>query len=499
MKEINPIAAQIANSPSAKLAAKLASSPAAKAAMQMTNNPMVKAATQMANNPMVKAATRISRIAQPYAEALQKFSHIEWVGKIPMNWELARMKNVGEYINGYAFKPDDWSNYGLPIIRIQDLTGSSENPNYYDGVLDDKYKVLSGDILVSWAATLDAFTWTKHTGWLNQHIFKAIPNTNKIEKKFFIFLAKEAMQHMNNDNKHGIVMQHVTLGMFNNFKVPLPPLSEQQAIADYLDEECARIDGIVTTQRQIIERLKEYKKSVITEAVTCGLNPDTPMKDSGIDWIGKIPKHWEICRMRTLGKFTSSGIDKKINPEEPLVRIINYTDVYGNKTCTLENKDYMTVSAPASKIKENLVQKGDLIFTPSSETIEDIGLSALVNTNLEHTAFSYHVLRFAFSKDFYHQYKKYLCNNHYVLNYFSANAKGTVRQTLDRDDFKSCQVIVPPLLEQQAIADYLDKECAHIDTIIEKRERMIELMTEYKKSLIYECVTGKKEIVDVVE
>ena len=481
MKEINPIAAQIANSPSAKLAAKLASSPAAKAAMQMTNNPMVKAATQMANNPMVKAATRISRIAQPYAEALQKFSHIEWVGKIPMNWELARMKNVGEYINGYAFKPDDWSNYGLPIIRIQDLTGSSENPNYYDGVLDDKYKVLSGDILVSWAATLDAFTWTKHTGWLNQHIFKAIPNTNKIEKKFFIFLAKEAMQHMNNDNKHGIVMQHVTLGVFNNFKVPLPPLSEQQAIADYLDGECARIDSIVEKQRQIIERLKEYKKSVITEAVTRGLNPDAPMKDSGIEWIGKIPEHWEVKKLKYICSQRNEKSTENNLKYIGLENIISFSNKYIDTNIDIEQNS-----------TNNICKKNDILFGKLRPYLAKCVISDFDGL----CSGEFLVLHQCDgSVPYYH----YLMLSNWFLDVVNSSTYGTKMPRANWTFIGGLFIPVPSYQEQQEIADYLYQKCTEVDSIIEKRERMIELMTEYKKSLIYECVTGKKEIVDVVE
>lgn len=213
------------------------------------------------------------------------------------------------------------------------------------------------------------------------------------------------------------------------------------------------------------------------------------IKDSGIEWIGAIPANWEVRKMRTLGKFTSSGIDKKIDPSEPLVSIINYTDIYGNSTHVLNKKEYMVVSAPQSKINENLVNKGDLIFTPSSETIEDIGLSALVDADLENTAFSYHVLRFQFEKEFYHSYKKYLCNNHFVWNWFSAHANGTIRQTLSRDDFKTCTVFVPPLEEQKAIADHLDKECARIDNLVAKQHKIIEKLKEYKKSVITEAVT----------
>lgn len=151
-------------------------------------------------------------------------------------------------------------------------------------------------------------------------------------------------------------------------------------------------------------------------------------KDSGIDWIGEIPSHWKEYKLGVIGRFSSSGIDKKIIEDEPHVMIINYTDVYGNKEMILNSeKEYMVVTTPQSKIEQHSVKKGDLIFTPSSETKEDIGLSAVVVDDLENTAFSYHVLRFQFNQVVDLQFKKYLCNNNIVLNYFSKNSKGTTR------------------------------------------------------------------------
>jgi len=132
-----------------------------------------------------------------------KDSGVEWIGVIPEDWQISKLKYLGQYINGFAFKPDDWGDVGKPIIRIQDLTKTSDNTNYFDGIIPDKYLVNNGDILVSWAATLDAFIWNKGEGWLNQHIFKAIPNTEIIMPDYFFWLIKLAMQHMNNDNKHG--------------------------------------------------------------------------------------------------------------------------------------------------------------------------------------------------------------------------------------------------------------------------------------------------------
>lgn len=213
-------------------------------------------------------------------------------------------------------------------------------------------------------------------------------------------------------------------------------------------------------------------------------------KDSGVEWIGEIPKHWEVKKLGILGSFSSSGIDKKINKNEPEVKIINFTNVYGNKSFALDSSiNYMIVTTSKSKIDTHSVSKGDLIFTPSSETREDIGLSALVVEDLENTAFSYHVLRFQFKVDFDNAYKKYLCNNHHVLNYFSQHAQGTTRQTLGRNDFKSALVVVPSLIEQTTIANYLDRKTAQIDQLIEDKKRLIELYKEEKTAMINQAVT----------
>ena len=213
-------------------------------------------------------------------------------------------------------------------------------------------------------------------------------------------------------------------------------------------------------------------------------------KDSGIEWIGEIPEDWEVNRLQTIGVFSASGIDKKISPDEPLVSMVNYMDIYGNPSKEISrNRPLMQVSCATDKIISCNLKKGDLVFTPSSETKEDIGLSALINEDLENTVFSYHTLRLRFEKEIYHRYKKYLCNNHFVLNQFSRQSKGTTRQILVRDDFRNIRVITPTLPEQQAIADFLDKKTELIDGLIEKKKRQIELLKEQRQAVINQAVT----------
>ncbi|OGY70845.1 MAG: hypothetical protein A3E05_04805, partial [Candidatus Jacksonbacteria bacterium RIFCSPHIGHO2_12_FULL_44_12] len=225
-------------------------------------------------------------------------------------------------------------------------------------------------------------------------------------------------------------------------------------------------------------------------ATTTKYKPYPKMKPAGVDWIGKIPAEWNVEYMKNLGRFESSGIDKKIVEGEPLIQMVNYTDIYGNESRMIDSKrELMTVSCPAWKIPEANLIKGDLVFTPSSETTEDIGLSALISENLKNTVFSYHVIRFRFSKELNNDFKKYLCNNAFVWQQFSRLAKGTTRQILDRNDFKNIFVVIPSVEEQKAISDFLDRETTKIDGVVEKKQKLIELLKEKRQALITHAVT----------
>lgn len=213
------------------------------------------------------------------------------------------------------------------------------------------------------------------------------------------------------------------------------------------------------------------------------------MKDCGIPWIGEVPEGWKVMKLRNLGRFSASGIDKKIVDGEPLIRIINYVDIYKNSNKELWEQDYMIVSAPIEKCQEHQVNVGDMFFTPSSETIEDIGVSAVVMESLANTAFSYHIIRFQPTNDIDYRYRKYITNNAICLNYFSSCATGTIRKTISRDIFKECLVLIPPPAEQQRIAEFLDRKCGEVDEMIALQEQIIEELKAYKQSVITEAVT----------
>ena len=421
-----------------------------------------------------------------------KDSGIEWIGEIPLDWGTSKMRYIGQYINGYAFKPDDWSSEGKRIIRIQDLTGTNNNPNYYAGQLPDKYNVTAGDILVSWAATLDAFIWNNDDAWLNQHIFKAIYFPKVIDKNFFFWVLKEAMENMNNDNKHGIVMQHITLSVFSNFTIPLPPKLVQRRIANYLDRKCSQIDTIIARQEEVIEKLKAYKLSVITEAVTKGLNPNVPMKDSGIDFIGSIPETWRICRLRNIGTL-QNGISKGGEFFGHGFPFVSYGDVYRNFSLPVQVAGL--IDSSDEEQRNYSVESGDIFFTRTSETIEEVGFSSVCEETIPDATFAGFLIRVRpFTDDLISRFAKYYFRSNHHRYYLVKQMNLVTRASLGQDLLKSMPVLVPPKEEQTSIAAYLDKKCGAIESSIEYKQRVIERLTAYKKSLIYEVVTGKKEV-----
>ncbi len=422
-----------------------------------------------------------------------KDSGVPWIGEIPKGWDKSAMKYIGKYINGYAFKPDDWSNKGLPIIRIQDLTGSNDNPNYFSGVIDDRYRVRPNDILISWAATLDAFIWKGPEGWLNQHIFKAIPNHDVVTTDFFLWLVKIGMLNMNNENKHGIVMQHVTASVFNNFRVPLPSLEEQRRIADFLDSKCAEIDSILEQTRASIEEYKKLKLSVITEAVTRGIRGERPMKDSGVEWIGAIPTGWDV-----LGFYRSNYIRgrlgwKGLKADEYVLEgypflsafniIENHLDWSELNFITQERYD----ESPEIKLSV-----GDLLIVKDGAgigkcaRIDELPLGeATVNSSLAVITASE---RFDYRYEYY--YMQSAPFQHVI--WFLKIGMGVPHLTQEK--MREILIPCPTLDEQQEIAAYLDEKCAAIDSLIASKEALITELEAYKKSIIYEYVTGKKEV-----
>ena len=424
-----------------------------------------------------------------------KDSGIEWIGEIPEGWEVSKLKYLGRYVNGYPFKPDDWGDKGKPIIRIQDLTGSNDSPNYYDGDIDAKYHIKNGDILVSWAATLDAFIWNKGDGLLNQHIFKAIPQEEKITSYFFFWMIKEAMQNMNNDNKHGIFMQHVTLDVFNNFSVPLPPLSEQKRIATYLFQKISEADIMLDDTLSSITGYKKLKQAVITQAVTKGVRGEREMKDSGVEWIGEIPKEWRKTQLRhcatiksgiTLGKSYSKDT---VLIERPYLRVANVQGGY------VDLNDLATIQVTPDEDLKYRLHSGDVLMTEGGDR-DKLGRGCVWHGEIEPCLHQNHVFVVQTNETILlPEFLEYLTASDVGRSYFDVTAiKTTNLACTSSSKVLAFTIPLPPIEEQIEIVSFIKKHSLELNKLIMKKELLVQELESYKKSLIYEVVTGKREV-----
>ncbi|MGH7717466.1 MAG: restriction endonuclease subunit S, partial [Gemmatimonadaceae bacterium] len=274
---------------------------------------------------------------------------------------------------------------------------------------------------------------------------------------------------------------------------PLPVVSEQRAIAAFLDRETARIDALVTKKERLIALLQEQRTALITRAVTKGLDPNVPMKDSGVEWLGEIPAHWEVHRLKAIAAVQLSNVDKKSVEGQEAVRLCNYTDVYYNDRITAD-MDFMTATATTDQVRRFSLRKHDVLITKDSESWTDIAIPAVVAEDLPDVLCGYHLA---------HIRPDGSCHGPFLARAFSAvgprdqfrvAANGITRFGLGGDAVASGAFAMPPEPEQRAIAAFLDRETARIDALVAKVREAIERLNEHRTALISAAVTGKIDV-----
>ena len=425
-----------------------------------------------------------------------KDSGVEWIGEIPESWYVTRFKDVlykkKEICKSYA--DEDILSLTMRGVIVRDLINpTGKMPATFDGY---QY-VEKGNLLL---CLFDIDVTPRCVG--------VVKNNGLTSPAYsrYILRNQESLEYYNYlltylDDKKILLSfakslrNTLTDEYFGAVKTLLPPVHEQQKIAAFLDEKTIQIDAIIDNTKQSIIEFKKYKQALITETVTKGLNSDVKKKDSGIEWIGEIPEHWEIIKLKAAGNFYSAGVDKKVREGEGLYKSVHYTDVYYNSLKQIANNEgYLVISAKEDKARKSNLLKGDVLFTTSSETPEDIGHSAVVEEDLMNTLMGYHLIRFRANDEMVLSYEKYAFGSSHLRNWFAYRANGMTRYGLKVVDFLDAPYISIPQKEQQKIADFLDEKCAHIDNLIADKEILITELEDYKKALIYEYVTGKKEV-----
>jgi type I restriction enzyme S subunit len=280
---------------------------------------------------------------------------------------------------------------------------------------------------------------------------------------------------------------------FLSYKIFVPPLPEQAAIARFLDRKTALIDKAIAIKEKQIELLKERRQVLIHKAVTCGLNPNVKMKDSGVEWIAEVPEHWEVKRLRYIANCLPSNVDKHAKANESQVRLCNYTDVYKNEFITDDMK-FMSATATIEQIQKYSLKLGDVVITKDSETANDIAVPAYVVDELTNVVCGYHLAIVRPNSAMYGRYlfRAFQCK---VFNIqFEVCSNGITRVGLGNSDLKKGQFFVPPLTEQRAIAEFSQLVSDGIRKAIAVKRVEIERLMEYKSTLVNSAVTGKIKV-----
>ena len=278
-------------------------------------------------------------------------------------------------------------------------------------------------------------------------------------------------------------------------KILEPSVPEQERIAAFLDAECAEIDAVLEKTRASIEEYKKLKQAVITQAVTKGVRGDRPMKNSGIAWIGDIPESWEVSSVRYIGQL-QNGISKGGEFFGKGFPFVSYGDVY--KNYELPHSVSGLIDTTEDERATYSVEYGDIFFTRTSETIEEVGFSCVCKRSIPNATFAGFIIRlrpFCADEKILTDYAKYYFRGEHIRAYLVKEMNLVTRARLGQTLLKGMSVIVPPKSVQKEIAEYLDDKCADIDALVAKKQQYLTEIENYKKSLIYEYVTGKKEIV----
>lgn len=431
-----------------------------------------------------------------------KESGIPWLGKIPKHWEMRRLASFGSFSKGGNISKGDLSDSGNSVILYGDIYTKYEikTSNLKSKVEKDleslSTPIYSGDILFA------------GSGETKEDIGKAIVYQGD-EKAFaggdiIIFrqvennslflsycLNSQYAKTFKAIESKGEIIVHIYASNLRDLKIPLPPLQEQKAIADFLDKKTHQIEDFIAKKQKLITLLEEKKQTLINQCVTQGLDSSTSLKDSGVEWLGKIPTHWEVKKLKHLGKL-QNGINIGAEAFGSGFPFVSYGDVYKNSSLPKNIQGLVESSEIDQKLYS--VREGDVFFTRTSETIEEMGMSSVCFQTIPNATFAGFLIRFrpiggelnkGFSKFFFR------CNLHKI---FFIRENGIVtRASLSQELLKDLPVLLPPLEEQKAIAEYLDTQIAKIDLAISKIKSQVNLIKEYKSTLISEAVCGRVE------
>ncbi len=428
-----------------------------------------------------------------------KDSDVQWIGQIPDSWEM--IPNRYLFIDHSSKVGDQSNKYQLLSltttgVKEKDINASGGKvPESYDN-----YQTVEPGDMIFCLFDLDCSAvfsgLSNYYGMITSAYDVLKPNHIYLDKYYADFWYQYVFSNRYYKIYSKNIRYTITTDMFKSIPTPIPPLEEQQKIGRFLFEKQKQISNLIANQQAQIEKLKEYKQAVITEAVTKGLDKSAPMKDSGVEWIGQIPEDWCVKPIKSLFSFGKGLPITKADLRPSGIKTISYGQVHAkyNKSVFIDEQLYRFVESKYLQTNaDSLVKKGDFIFADTSEDIE--GSGDFVYIDIDDLVFAgYHSLVLKSLSNFENKYLAYLFMSSLWKRQLWREVYGIKVFSITRSLISKTTVILPTLTKQQVIVNYLDKKCADIDSLISIKQQKIEKLQEYKKSLIYEYVTGKKEV-----
>lgn len=421
-----------------------------------------------------------------------KQTGIRWIGEIPSDWNTKRIKymaNLKGRIGWQGLTSDEYQDEGAYLITGVDFLDGSINWDQCEHVPMKRWEeakdiqIQNGDLLITKDGTVGKVAIVSNMPGetsLNSGVLRIMPVEGYSRRFLYWVLQSEVFWNwFNFKNAGNSTIVHLYQGDFAEFIYAFPKYDEQERIADYLDNKCDKLDAIITTVQQQIETLKAYKKSFITEVVTKGLDSTVEMKDSGVDWIGKIPKHWDALRL----KYVMDNYDYLRKPIEASERSQDGDVLY----------DYYGASGIIDQINDYIVEGEKLLIGEDGANLVYRNLPLIYIADGKYWVNNHaHILH---PKDNWNLH--YFAHQMEIIDY-TVFITGSAQPKLNQENLNNVMLVVPPADEQDAIADYLDEKCHVIDSIMQEKSRQLSTVKQHKNSLIYEYVTGKKRVKEVI-
>lgn len=424
-----------------------------------------------------------------------KDSGITWCGQIPNNWDVMpnkyvmyKKKELCPVYNG-----EDILSLTMDGVIVRDLEAGGKMPATFDG-----YQIVYPNNLLmclfDYDVTPRCIGLIKNKGLTSpaysQFVMKNGNNPNYYYYYYLMLDNTKELLHLAKNLRHSFTEDQ--LGAINT---PVPPIEEQERIALFLDSKCTEIDSLYADIEKQVQTLEEYKKSVITEAVTKGLNHEVEMKDSGIKWIGLVPKSWKKQRLVNLasdekysivdGPFGSDMKNEEYTDEGiPIVQLTNIKQ-FNHYTDELK----FITEEKSEQLKRHSAYQGDIVIAKMMPA----GRACILKNDYTRYVIAADAIRYKCSENVNNHFILY-CLNTYCMSECEVESKGTTRVRISLDIARRLTIFLPPYEEQNTIAAYLDRKCYELDEAIKYKKEQLNTLNEYRKSIIYEYVTGKKEV-----